>query len=216
MSLEKHHFTGGITGSGKTVFASNLFGKSKRLAIYINTNNEVIPEQKADIVFHDIEGFCKAINEYKRARHLCLSPTTERDIEIRDIEKIIILLFEMGKKYNENRIEPIIWCELYIDEIQEYEGKRQHNKYIQRVWKRGRRHGIIGVAISQRPADVSHTVLTQSHVHYIFDLSGYEKAYFQAYGIPMFEEDVMEWIRQDFHYVKYEKGVITKYEPIIP
>lgn len=211
---EKRIFTGGITGSGKTTFMARMFGESERLAIFINTNNEVLPEQYADIVFHDIEGFCQAINEHKGKHHLCLSPTVEHSLTKEDVSKIIDLLFEMGFKYNEKRQTPIIWCELYIDEIQEYQKKHQSNVEIDRVWKRGRRYGILGIAISQRPADVSHTVLTQSDIHYLFFLGDYEKGYFQAYGIPVFSDDVMEWIKQDFHYIKYERGEVTKYEPI--
>ena len=86
--------------------------------------------------------------------------------------------------------------------------------YIARVWKRGRRYGIVGIAISQRPADVSHTVLTQSRTHYIFFMGIYEKGYFSAYGIPVFDEEYMEWIKQDYHYLKYEDGRIEKYDPI--
>ena len=211
--IENHTFIAGITGSGKTVFASDQFSRSHRLAIFINTNNEVIPEQKADIVFHDVEGFCTAINKYKTKR-LCLSPTMEHDITITDINNIIQILFEMGYKINENKTEPLIWCEIYIDEIQEYQGKMGKAPYITRIWKRGRRYGIIGIAMSQRPADVSHTVLTQSKTHYIFDMGQYEKGYFESYGIPVFEPEYMEWLRNDYHYLKYEKGEVTKHEPI--
>jgi len=211
---QTHTFIGGCTGSGKTVFASKLFQQSNRLAIFINTNNEVLPEQKSDIVFHDIDGFCHAINHYKKATRLCLSPTMEKDITIGDINEIIQILFDMGKNINENKIEPTIWCELFIDEIQEYQAKHGKAPYITRVWKRGRRYGIIGIAISQRPADVSHTVLTQSETHYLFNMGIYEKGYFSAYGIPVFEDEYMEWLQNDYHYLKYEKGKVTMYEPV--
>jgi len=210
---QKHIFVAGCTGSGKTVFSSSLFAQSNRLAIFINTNNEVLPEQKSDIVFHDIEGFCTAINKFKK-RKLCLSPTMEKDIEITDINQIIQILFEMGKNINENKISPFIWCELYIDEIQEYQAKHGKAPFISRVWKRGRRYGIVGIAISQRPADVSHTVLTQSETHYLFNMGVYEKGYFSAYGIPVFEQEYMDWLQQDYHYLKYEKGKVEMYEPI--
>lgn len=215
MIFENHTFTAGITGSGKTYWCSEQFALSERLAIFINTNSEKQPETKCDVLVHDVDGVIEAINQFGK-QHICYTPSVDREIEPEDLEQIIDLLFKLGLEINKDKKQPLIWCELYIDEIQEYEGKRaKTGSRIRKLWKRGRRYGIIGIGISQRPADVSHTVLTQSRTHVIFQLGVYEKGYFEAYGIPAFEEAIEEHLAKNYHYIIiHDKGEIELHEPV--
>ncbi len=118
------------------------------------------------------------------------------DIKIQEIGVVIRMLFAMGTiAKREQKKRPDIWCTVYIDEIQEF-GEKQGHPIIHRLWKRGKGYGIRGVGMSQRPADVSHTVLTQSDDHVIFYMGGYEQPYFQTYKIPI--QDHMEHLSTEY------------------
>jgi len=212
--IDKHVAIVGITGSGKTIYATKLFTEQPTLCIFINTNSEVYPEHKCQVVIHDLEGFYKAWNEFS-AHKIVYSPTENEDITQKDVEDLIKLLFAIGKTINAKKQEPTIWCHLFIDEIQEYSAKMKRSTVIDRVFKRGRRYGIVGIAISQRPAEISHTILVNCSSHVIFMVSEYETEYFRNYGIPITEDsEAWNWIQKRYHYVIFKEGKIEKHEPI--
>jgi adenosyl cobinamide kinase/adenosyl cobinamide phosphate guanylyltransferase len=212
--LDKHMAIVGITGSGKTIFATKLFTEQPTLCIFINTNSEVYPEHNSQVIIHDLDGFMKAWNEYS-ATKIVYSPTENEDISKEDIEQLVRMLFQIGKTINAKKQEPKIWCHIFIDEIQEYSAKMKRSAVIDRIFKRGRRYGIVGIAISQRPAEISHTVLVNCHSHVIFMVSEYETSYFRDYGIPVYEDsEAWQWIQQRYHYVVFKEAKLEKHEPI--
>jgi hypothetical protein len=212
--MRKHASIVGITGSGKTVLAAKLFTEQPTLCIFINTNAEIFPERNAQVIIHDVDGFKKAWNDY-HARKICYSPTASEDIKTEDVEELVSLLFQVGKAINKESREPTIWCTLFIDEIQEYSSKFKKSTKIDGIFKRGRRFGIVGVAISQRPAEISHTILVNCHEHIIFQVSQYETEYFSTYHIPVFDvPEADAWVKRSFHYLIWN-GVEFKYcEPV--
>lgn len=210
VDLEERFFVCGITGSGKTTFCTKVYDNLDTLCIYINTSDEVLPEQHSDAIVNTPDQIAYAIN--KKCKKICLSPQREKDITEKDIEQIRDILFAMGQKINEKRREPLIWCHIFIDEVHEYSSVHRKNVKIDSIWKRGRRYGIIGVAISQRPSDVSHTILTQSRTHIIFEVSPYEVPYFSHYRIPI--EEHQEWVEQKYHFLVFDGARVKRAKPI--
>jgi len=214
VNIDKHTAIVGITGSGKTVYATKLFVDQTTLCIFINTNSEVYPEHNSQVIIHDLDGFYEAWNTYS-ATKIVWTPNENEDIKTEDLEQLIKLLFQIGKTINAKRQEPKIWCHLFIDEIQEYSGKTKRSLIIDRVFKRGRRYGIVGIAISQRPAEISHTILVNCYEHVIFMVSEYETQYFRDYGIPVYEgSEAWNWIQQPHYYVIFKSGQLFKYNPV--
>ena len=216
IDTNERFFLCGITGSGKTTLAVSIYKKLDTFAVFINTQDEVAPEHASDLVVHTPEDLLSVLEniDQLKAKKVCLSPKRDTEIKPEDIEAVRDVLFAYGAKINEKRKAPIIWCHIFIDEIHEYSSKRQPNRKIDSLWKRGRRYGIIAVGLSQRPADVSHTILTQSKYHVIFKVSPYEYQYFHTYHIPI--EDFEEWIKRDYHFVVFDGYEVKEAYPITP
>ena len=200
----------------KTTFNVSIYKKLDTFCIYVNTNDEVAVENASDIVIHRIDDLIYIINNMEkiRAKKICFSPPANRDITEKDVETVVHILFRLGSKINEKRKQPIIWCHIFIDEIHEYSSVHRKNKTIDQLWKRGRRYGIIAVGISQRPSDVSHTILTQSKNHVIFKVSPYEVPYFTHYHIPI--DEFEEHIKKDYHFVVFDGYSVKEAPPIVP
>lgn len=204
----------GGTGSGKTTFATWMFKNVGALAVFYNTQLEVRVEQAGTALVYNMNGFRKAYN--KGYRKIVFNPNEDDEIAEKELESLIELLFKLGYEINKDAKDtPKPFCYLFIDEIQEYSSKTSKNQVVDRVWKRGRRYGIVGIAISQRPADVSHTILTQSRQHIIFRLGQYEKGYFDTYKIPIFKDsEYAEWLERDYHFLVYDQRTLEKYPPV--
>lgn len=211
MELEKHVFITGQTGSGKTTYAAKYFSSNEGLNIFFNIQEEYAVEQEADIIITTTEELTRAIEEGHI--HICFNPELAgQDVGIEDIGYVIRYLFAMGAlAKQEAKGRPEIWCTVFIDEIQEF-GEKGGHPIIHRLWKRGLGYGIRAVGISQRPADVSHTVLTQSQQHVIFYVGGYDHPYFKGYNIPI--EEHIGHLETPFNFVIWDKREITRYSKL--
>ena len=74
--------------------------------------------------------------------------------------------------------------------------------------------------MSQRPADVSHTILTQSKDHVIFYIGSYDHPYFKKYKIPIedyvaTEEEAKQGIKKHLDH-KYNFVIWWNQREIIP
>lgn len=209
-STSERVFICGATGSGKTTLASKLYDEETTLCVFINTNFEYMPERYSQAVVSNLGDIVNAMNEgYTK---ICFNPTSQKDITANDVVYVKRLLFNVGKSINEHRKKPKIVAHLFIDEVQDYTGKLKKNAEIDSIWKKGRRYGVIGIAMSQRPADVSHTILTQSKYHVIFKLGTYEYEYFGRYHIPV--DEFEDWINKDYHFIVWDGYNIERYNPI--
>ena len=212
IEFEKHVFITGITDSGKTTFAAKYYESNDGLNIFFNVQEEYAVEEVSDVIVTNQEELEEAIEEgYK---HICYNPELAgMDIQVEDIGTVIRMLFAIGtyaKRKEKGR--PEIWCTVYIDEVQEF-GEKQGHPIIHRLWKRGKGYGIRAVGISQRPADVSHTILTQSQDHVIFYVGGYEHPYFRNYHIPI--EEHISHLEKDCNFVIWwNQKEITEYNKL--
>lgn len=211
IEIERHGFITGTTDSGKTTFAAHYFRANDGLNIFFNVQEEYVVEENADIIVYTIDELETAIEEgYTR---ICFNPELAgEDVSIEDIDVTIRMMFAIGtiaKRQAKGR--PDVWCTIYIDEVQEYGGKAGH-PVIHRLFKRGLGYGIRGIAMSQRPADVSHTILTQSHQHVIFYVGSYDHPYFENYDIPI--EEHMTHLETEYNFVIWDKRTITAYNKL--
>jgi DNA segregation ATPase FtsK/SpoIIIE-like protein len=219
MDTNKHMAIVGITGSGKTTFAEWMYKNTTGLAIFFNTQLEYKVEAVSDVVVYNINGFKDAFNKendgHRIYHKICFNPDEDEDKALEQLHQLITILFRLGYQINKNADTPKVWCHLFIDEIHEFSSQLLKDKIVDRVWKRGRRYGIVGIAISQRPAEVSHSILANCPTHVIFKTGQYELPYYQRYHIPIFkDEDAQRHLQKKYCFIVFYDGKIEKYPPI--
>jgi hypothetical protein len=217
IEFEQHVFIGGKTGSGKTVFASEYFKHLDGFSVFFNTNESYAVEDASDEVVTSVSELMDLINDDEVSINnlrVCFNPELAgEDITIKEVATVINLFFAMGSlAKKEAHGDPETWGTILIDEVQTW-GEKAGHPTIHKLWKRGRSYGIRAVGISQRPADVSHTILTQSFEHVIFYVGDYDGPYFTKYGIPI--EEHMEHIEyKSYRFVIWDGTTITRYDKV--
>jgi len=219
INTDQHISIVGITGSGKTYFSRWMYRNMNGFCVYYNTQLSVGIERDSDAICYDIGGFKKAFNaeeNFKRKfKKICYNPDEDEEKARIELHELIRVLFRLGYQINKSTDEPTIWCHIFIDETHEYSSQLQKDPIVDRLWKRGRRYGIVAISISQRPAEVSHTILANCPTHVIFKTGQYELPYYQRYHIPIFtDKDAQEWITRKYHFIVFYDGEIEKYPPV--
>lgn len=171
INFENGHSTViGITRSGKTFATKNSLEKVKEGVIFFNTQLEDMPSSFIKCSGKDdIKVIINALKANKKINYL-----PQLDQKTRDKELIYIInnLYSRG---TEKRVY------LVVDEVHLYE--KDSLKELVKVATTGLRFGIHGIWISQRPANIDNTLMTQSNQFIIF-ATNMENGYFDRYGIP--------------------------------
>ena len=202
----RHLVIVGSTDSGKSTFAEYLFAKTPHKAIFYDQQDErtigtlLQDENEVKIPFTPaILARYNKILIYSHFRH---------EDKVKEIESIVNNLMLIGKHYPPRRI----WCNLFVTEAHELANKMDRDSPLNKIATKGIRYGISLIADTQRPSQISHTILTQAPNHIIFKLSDYEYPYFRDYKIPI--DEFGEHIKKPYHFVLYKDGEITYYNPI--
>jgi hypothetical protein len=204
MRLKNHTFVGGITGSGKTEYGMHLFENADKYRIFLNTNEEPKVESLG-YATKDVEELIDLLKQDKKK--LIYNPPFKGD----NLKLLKETLFAIGKIMAGKRRR--IWCYLFIDEIHLLAGKMQQS-VIEDFFTRGKRYGIVCVAMAQRPALVSQTVLTQCYYHILFECGRWEEPYFKNYKIPI--EEIKDHLEKPYHYCIVSPNQIWYKAPIEP
>ena len=197
--IKKHLFICGITGSGKTTYALDLYKNVRGLKIFVNTQYEV-KVTEAGHVCNSLDEVVKAFNDGVTGI-VYNPPEAGAESEIEELRKV---LFKVGKlTVGETQR---IWCHVFFDEVHNF------GENLNLWFQQGRRWGITCIAMSQRPALTSHTILTQCENHIVFLCSSYEAPYFEKYHIPVAEYE--EWLKKPYHYIVVTPRGIAANPPI--
>lgn len=201
----------GATSSGKTYLAGHLFQSLPNYNIFFNVQYE-------PAISRDFNGFeCCGLDEFCEmmeagARRIVYNPESEDPAgQAEECKEIIDILFSMGKIINQAG-RRFVWCHLYIDEVHILSSKKSPYPPIDRIATQGKRFGVAGIFISQRPALVSQTLITQSDRQMIFRCNSYEIPYFERYGYPI--SDFQSWLNKPYHYILDTGIEIKKMNPI--
>jgi hypothetical protein len=171
--LENEHTTVmGITRHGKTyatiLTLSKLAGEG---VLFFNTQHETVPPNYVEFN-PDLHSWEQIENLLKKNRKINFLPSTDPEQMQKQLSGIIRKLYN-GEKRN---------LRLAIDEVHLFK-KTSLNDLI-RVATTGLRWGIKGIFLTQRPAKVDNTLLTQSTKHIIFRVGLNDYDYLQQHGFP--------------------------------
>lgn len=159
----------GCTGSGKSHLVKAALEDHRGGALVID------PQEERDWPATYLTGRESLRDVYRalrRGAHMAYVPDKEPEAAIRLLSRFC-QDFINGK-----------WGDLWlvIDEAQTYAPKNVPSP-LSWIATRGRVHGIKGIWVSQRPAAISHTLLTQARYHYLFYLGAFEDVYLRTYGL---------------------------------
>ena len=210
--IDQHTVIVGVTGAGKT-YASQRFIKEAvtPFTMFWNTQDEFEAKSLADIVVESPEELLEVFREYQSA-NICYQCSENIEEAKQELEIIKNILFTIGKQVN-NRIKIKKWITFYVDEVTDYSSKNQPDAAINMLYRRGRRHGIIMVALTQRPALTSHTILTQSTLHIYFIVEDMERPYFKKYFGDAFDT-LWSNMEKKHHFVCKSEGHYYKHKPL--
>jgi len=169
INLNKHLCIIGETQSGKTVLANELFriNDTKSLFIDIEDMGEIKAEREVNMNTSPTE-FKAIIKHYSKIKYI---PSTDPKTAQKEVLWIWNTLMSMN----------INIC-VFVDEIQNYGDSNRNVFDVYAI--RGLKHGVHLVSISQRPAYVSKTIMTQTPVIVFFEIGTFEREYFRRYQLP--------------------------------
>lgn len=180
----------GITRSGKTYATKQTLSKVKEGVLFFNTQLESMPTNFIRVNGSDnIDVIKRALNAGRKLNYI---PSQDSDIRGKELIYIVDSLYSRG---NEKKIYFV------VDEVHLYE-KESLKKLIQ-IATTGLRFGIYGIWISQRPANIDNTLMTQSNQFIIFK-TNMESGYFDRYGIPADKIKTMLESAGQFSYCIYD------------
>jgi DNA helicase HerA-like ATPase len=170
-----HTIVLGRTQTGKTYATNKILLNQKKGVLFFNVQLE---DLKNYITVNRNIPFQKIIDLLKKGHKLNYLPISRLEMSSQEITHIINKLFEVGgfsKKHN---------IFIVIDEVHLF--KKTSQQTIERIATSGIRFGLNGIFLSQRPAEMSNTLMTQSIEMLIFKCN-MESQYFKNYDIPILE-----------------------------
>ena len=211
IKLDKHTFIAGATGSGKTYFASWCLENATvtPYSIFINTSDELSVKKHSDVSVTNYEELEDYLREHSKGV-INYTVGDDPDTILEQIEEIRMMCFTVGGILNQRKIRN--YFTIFFDEVHLFAPKGGRYSPVDNFFTRGRRNGVIAVGISQRPAVVSQTILTQSTYQIYFKFHTYEKSYFNRYGIDL--ESYSDWLDKPYHFIVVTPHGITKYKPV--
>jgi hypothetical protein len=170
--------------------------------LFVNTNDEVKSIPSGYIGANGKNTFSQIKAALKEGYKINYVPDTYEEIRNKEVETLIKKLFTAGFT-EDNKVY------FALDEVHLYTGKEVLNE-LKRVATGGLRHGINGIWISQRPALIDNTLMTQSQGMIIFR-TYMEEQYFDRYRIPYEKMEQLMNKMGDYSYCTWDKKEIKGY-----
>lgn len=181
----RHTTVIGITQSGKTYAVKKTLANTTKAVLFINTNYQELPNSFIKVTANDsISTIKKALSMGRKINYIPQLDSDTREIEL---SKLIDMLYDMGMNKKE--------VYLVVDEVHLF-GKMATKKMVQ-VATTGLSYKIYAIWVSQRPANIDNTLMTQSDKFIIFK-TNMEVGYFKNYGIPA--EEIKERLEKGGQY----------------
>jgi DNA helicase HerA-like ATPase len=189
----EHYAVFGQTRSGKTTSTYTMLARQKKAVIFFNTQQIIMPGYVTIEKKISTKMLYKLIQAGKKCNYV-----PDRETRQEELTTIIKLLYNFAG---------VAKIDLYlvIDEIHLFE--KRALKSAEEVATTGIRWGIHLIAISQRPAKVSNTILTQATSFLFFKLSIMERQYLESYRIPF--DEVYNKIKKPYEFVIFDSYTVS-------
>ena len=201
---QKHSVIIGSTNSGKSTFAQHLFVNTPYKAIYYDVQEERNPKSNKVVLLKS----SFTLDALKKFDRIVVYGKFKHDDRMSEIYNLVNTLFTLGRYYPKRKI----WCNLIVDEAHEIARLHDQDNPLNLVATKGIRYGITLTAITQRPASLNNTILTQASNHFFFNINFYETPYFDKYKLPF--DEIEEHIRKEYHFAHWDGKQFTKYKPL--
>ena len=196
--VNEHVFCCGRTRSGKTTWARAYAARWPGPVLFVNTQEERMPRGWTSAgPEHSIRVLVRALRAGDRVDYV---PSAEDVTARAELGCLVDLLFRRAPWS-----PPVL---LAVDETHVYAPQSPTPSPLHRIARRGLRWGIVGLWISQRPANVSKDLVTQCARHIIFQTS-WEGGYFSDHGIPAEEVSRLLSAGGDYSYVVWDGAQLT-------
>lgn len=203
----KHCLVIGATGSGKTFWMAKVAETYLKRFIFVNPQLEEVVDSICQVVYEDPGELIEAVLDgVKRIEFI---PDENDEAALQQLEEIRRGLFDIGAEMNTNAGD--WWMNFILDEAQTYAWKGSRED-VDNFARRGRRFGIRSFFLTQRPQNISSTIINNIQYQVIFRTGSYENPYFKTYKIPIAEHEA--WLKQDYHYILYDGFEVQECEPI--
>lgn len=164
--LDGHEVVIGRTQSGKTYYAVKARAHFWRGPILFFN-----PQGFPAVGFVDVTGkddVGQILQALRAGLRLSYIPSDRDEVAEKELSVLVDAVFSAGW--------PVPGLLFVADEAQDFPSP------LRRIARRGLARGVTGVFISQRPAEMHNTLLTQAIRHVIFS-SAWESQYFKRYGL---------------------------------
>ena len=193
INKNEHYAVFGQTRSGKTTSTYSMLHKQKKAVLFFNTQQIIIPGYITVDKKLTTKSLLRLIQNGKKINYI-----PDRETRQYELPALVNLLYGFAGSHK---------IDLYfvIDEIHLYEKKAL--KAAEEVATTGIRWGIHLIAISQRPAKVSNTILTQCTSFIFFKISIMERQYLESYRIPF--DDVYNKLQAPYQFVIFDSYTVS-------
>jgi DNA helicase HerA-like ATPase len=203
----KHCLIIGATGTGKTFWMSKVAKRYLHRFIFVNPNLEEVVEEICTAHYTEASEVLEGLlNGEIRIEFI---PAEDTKTALEQLEELRVGLFEIAAEINIP--SGTWWLNFILDEAQTYawKGSREDTDVFA---TRGRRYGIRGWFLTQRPQNVSSTIINNVQNQIIFRTGPYETPYFKGYRIPI--ENESEWLKKKYHYILYDGFQVYRCNPV--
>lgn len=192
MNLPQEEVTAvmGTTRHGKSYAVIHSIEKENQGAFFFNTLHT--PTTSKFIRANENTPYEIMFNALKKGKKIDYRPGSEIDDFSKDLEIFIKNLYSYGD----------LQFRFVIDEVHLF--NKNAVKSMQRLSTAGLRYGYQPVFISQRPALIDNTLLSQCNMIYSFNLNVQDKEYLRNYKLPI--DEMMERIgNEKYLYVTFDQ-----------
>jgi DNA helicase HerA-like ATPase len=203
----KHCLVIGATGTGKTWWMSKVARRYLHRFIFVNPNLEEVVENICTVHYYEASDVLSGLLDGEI--RIEFIPDEDTAVALEQLKELRLGLFEIASELDIT--SGTWWLNLILDEAQTYawKGSRQD---VDVFATRGRRYGIRSFFLTQRPQNISSTIINNAQNQIIFRTGPYETPYFKNYRIPIEEES--EWLKKKYHYILYDGFAVYRCGPI--
>lgn len=191
--MSGHLLVIGETQSGKTYYANKVHQEFPEVSIFWNTNH--IPYVWGEKV-QSVRGLANVLTRSKKINFL---PPGNVQAANAELERLVAWLFHHGKGAGR------IWCQVLVDEAQEYSRENSQNDPVRMIATRGLgAYGVRLVAITQYPVTLNTTTRTNCAYRVIFRPGIEGQRFLESYGA--YPREIMDWTAHKYHFASYHPG----------